>query len=62
MKDYNYYEEELACVHQYLDTLEVPRSDGANNYSTVGRIKQLEKIFYKRMSSVEDYYLNSAGK
>ena len=54
----NYYEEEVECVHMYLDDLKIPREDDKDVFSLVGRIKQLEKRYLKQMSEVESYYLN----
>ena len=54
----NYYEEEIECVHMYLDDLKIPREDDKDILSLVGRIKQLEKRYLKQMSEVERYYLN----
>jgi len=54
----NYYEEEVECVHMYLDSLNIPREDDKDTFSLVGRIKQLEKKYLKEMSEVENYYLN----
>lgn len=51
----NYYKEEVECAHMYLDNLNIPRED---DFSLVGRIKQLEKKYLKEMSEVENYYLN----
>ena len=53
-----YYKEEVACVHMYLDDLKIPREDDKDVFSLVGRIKQLEKRYLKQMSEVESYYLN----
>jgi len=52
-----YYEEEVECVHMYLDNLNIPREDDKDTFSLVGRIKQLEKKYLKEMSEVENYYL-----
>ena len=48
----NYYEEEIECVHMYLDDLKIPREDDKDILSLVGRIKQLEKRYLKQMSEV----------
>lgn len=53
----NYYEEEVECVHMYLDNLNIPREDDKDTFSLVGRIKQLEKKYLKEMSEVENFYL-----
>lgn len=55
----NLLEEDLWCVHKYLDDLELPRNDNKDEvYSIVGRIKQLEKRYLKQMSNIETMYLN----
>lgn len=51
-------EEDIECVHMYLDKLNIPREDDKDTFSLVGRIKQLEKKHLKEMSEVEDYYLS----
>ena len=52
-------EEDLWCVHKYLDDLELPRNDKNNQeYSIVGRIKSLEKRYFKNMSELESMYLS----
>lgn len=50
-------EEEIECVHMYLDDLKIPREDTKDTFSLVGRIKQLEKRYLKEMSELEEYYL-----
>ena len=55
-------EEDIECVHMYLDDLNIPRKDEKDTYSLVGRIKQLEKKYLKEMSEVEDYYLKDGAK
>lgn len=52
-------EENLDCVHMYLDTLNISRTDDKNEtYSIVGRIKLLEKRHLKEMSKLESFYLS----
>ena len=52
-------EEDLWCVHKYLDDLELPRVDKDNQeYSIVGRIKRLEERYLKQMSDLETMYLS----
>ena len=47
-------EEDLWCVHKYLDDLELPRTDKDNKeYSIVGRIKRLEERYLKQLSELE---------
>jgi len=49
-------EEDLWCVHKYLDDLELPRADkDGKEYSIVGRIKRLEERYLKQMSDLETY-------
>lgn len=36
--------EEYGCAMMFLDDLKVPRSDGDNGYSLVGRIKKLMEL------------------
>ena len=53
------YSEESECVNMYLDDLNIPRkSEDGQEYSIVGRIKQLEKKYLKQMSDVESHYLS----
>ena len=48
-------EEDLWCVHKYLDDLELPRADkDGKEYSIVGRIKRLEERYLKQISELED--------
>jgi hypothetical protein len=52
-------EEDLWCVHKYLDDLELPRVDKDNKeFSIVGRIKRLEERYLKQMSDLETMYLS----
>ena len=52
-------EEDLWCVHKYLDDLELPRNDkDGKEYSIVGRIKRLEERYLKQMSELEAMYLS----
>lgn len=47
-------EEDLWCVHKYLDYLNIERNDGdGKQYSIVGRIKLLEDRFLYQMSELE---------
>lgn len=51
-------EEDLWCVHQYLDNKKIPRKDSeGETYSIVGRIKQLENRMIKECSDLETEYL-----
>jgi hypothetical protein len=53
------YNEESECVNMYLDDLSIQRkSEDGQEYSIVGRIKQLEKKYLKEMSDVESHYLS----
>jgi hypothetical protein len=53
------YTEESECVNMYLDDLSIQRkSEDGQEYSIVGRIKQLEKKYLKEMSDVESHYLS----
>jgi hypothetical protein len=55
----NLLEEDLWCVHKYLDDLELPRTDdNGETYSIVGRIKRLEKKYLMEMSELETKYLS----
>jgi hypothetical protein len=50
--------EELECIHQYLDDLKIEREDSKGNvYSIVGRIKRLEIKYLKELSDLESFYL-----
>lgn len=52
-------EEDIWCVHKYLDELLIPRADNKQEiYSIVGRIKQLELKYSYQLSDLETYYLN----
>lgn len=52
-------EEEIWSIHQYLDNLSIPRTDNkSENYSIVGRIKQLELKYLHQISDLETHYLN----
>ena len=52
-------EEDIWCVHKYLDGLSIPRTDNKKEiYSIVGRIKQLELKYLHQLSDLETYYLN----
>ena len=56
-------EEDLESVHMYLDTQGVPRKDGTGEvYSIVGRIKQMEKRFFRTLSEIESSYLKMESK
>jgi hypothetical protein len=47
-------EEDLWCVHKYLDDLNIERNDGdGKEYSIVGRIKRLQNRFILQMSELE---------
>jgi hypothetical protein len=50
-------EEDMECIHLYLDNFDIPRIDikTNQNYSIVGRIKYLEK-----MKAVQIYDLEQA--
>jgi hypothetical protein len=51
-------QEDIECVHIYLDDKQVPRKDdNGREYSIVGRIKRLEANFQKQLSELESYYL-----
>lgn len=50
--------EDIECVHLYLDDKKIPRQDlNGQNYSMVGRIKQLEIEHQRQLSILESYYL-----
>ena len=56
-------EEDLEAVHMYLDTQGVPRKDETGEvYSIVGRIKQMEKRFFRTLSEIESSYLKMESK
>lgn len=56
-------EEDLESVHMYLDTQGVPRKDETGEaYSIVGRIKQMEKRFFRTLSEIESSYLKMQAK
>ncbi len=51
-------QEDIECVHMYLDDKDLPRKDfKGREYSIVGRIKRLEESFQKQLSELESYYL-----
>ncbi len=51
-------QEDIECVHMYLDDKDLPRKDfKGRGYSIVGRIKRLEESFQKQLSELESYYL-----
>ena len=51
-------EEDLECVHLYLDDKEIKRQDSkGNTYSIVERIKWLEERLIKKYSDLETHYL-----
>lgn len=53
-------EEDIWCVHKYLDDINIPRNDGdGKQYSIVGRIKMLQENYLKQMSDLETTYLNN---
>ena len=53
-------EEDLWCVHRYLDDLKIPRVDkDEKEYSIVGRIKRLEERYLKQMSEIETQNLSN---
>lgn len=55
----NLLEEDLWCVHEYLDDLKLPRTDeSGKEYSIVGRIKRLEARHLKQMSDLETKYIS----
>jgi len=50
----NQLEEDLWCVHKYLDDLELPKADkDGKEYSIVGRIKQLEERYLNELSELQ---------
>lgn len=52
-------QDDMWCIHKYLDSRIIPRRDECGEeYSVVGRIKQLENSFLQQMSAVEDFYLS----
>lgn len=52
-------EEDLWCVHKYLDDLGLPRADkDGKEYSIVGRIKRLEERYLKQMSELETMHFS----
>lgn len=56
-------EEDLESVRMYLDTQGVPRKDETGEvYSIVGRIKQMEKRFFRTLSEIESSYLKMESK
>ena len=56
-------EEDLEAVHMYLDTQNLPRKDEKGEvYSIVGRIKQMEKRFFRTLSELESSYLKMQDK
>ncbi len=55
--------EDLEVVHMYLDGLRIERKDESGEiYSIVGRIKELEKRFFRTLSEVESSYLKIQDK
>lgn len=51
------YQDEYYCVEMYLNSLSIPKEIEGSKLSLVGRIKQLEKRFYKELSDLETTYL-----
>ena len=52
-------EEDLWCIHKYLDDLVLPRTDkDGKEYSIVGRIQRLEERYLKQLSELETMYLS----
>ena len=48
-------EEDLWCIHKYLDDLELPRTDkDGKEYSIVGRIKRLEERYLKQILETQE--------
>lgn len=55
----NNLQDDMWCIHEYLDSRKISRIDECGEeYSVVGRIKQLENSFLQQMSAVEDFYLS----
>ncbi len=51
-------QEDIACVHKYLDSKKIPKIDeNGKTYSLIGRIKLLESKLIKDASEVETNYL-----
>jgi hypothetical protein len=51
-------EEDIACVHKYLDNLNAQKCDSNNQpYSIVGRIRCLGKAYLLQLSHLETNYL-----
>lgn len=47
-------DENIACVHQYLDKKNIPRKDEKGHvYSIIGRIKKMELEFMRSLSDLE---------
>jgi hypothetical protein len=47
-------EEEMECIHLYLDDKDIPRqSEYGRDFSIVGRIQQLEATLLRKMSEIE---------
>jgi len=56
-------EEDLESVHMYMDSQNIPRKDGRGEvYSIVGRIKQMEKRFFRTLSELETSYMKMESK
>lgn len=49
----NTLQEDLMCVHMYLDDCGIPTDNNGNAYSIVGRIKLLQKIHLNSISNLE---------
>lgn len=55
----NLLEEDLECVHLYLDDINIPRKDDKGQvYSIVGRIKELGMKWMMKISEIESEYLS----
>ena len=51
-------EEDLWCVHKYLDEKQIPRADDKGEvYSIVGRIKKMENGYLKQLGDLETHYM-----
>lgn len=56
-RQHSFFEEESKGIHDYLDGLDIPRSDGGGEYSLLYRVKLLDNHYLKCLSEIENYYL-----
>jgi len=48
---------DLLEIHEYLDTLYVPKEDKMGTYTIIGRIKRMQSSLLEKQSELESHYL-----